>query len=54
MSTRRLKAFVRLDGNGRVVSGSLLLRESKPKVGRWIQVQTYVCCEGTSTTTTTP
>ena len=32
---RDLKAFVRYDGSGRVVAGSLILRKNKPKVGRW-------------------
>lgn len=54
-----LKAFVRLDGMGRVVSSSLVLRKSKPKVGNWMQVQAYECCDpdfpttSTSSTTTT-
>jgi len=49
---RDLKAFVRFDGSGRVVSSSLILRKQKPKVGRWVQVQTYQCCNGPSVTTT--
>ena len=48
-----LKAFARLDGQGRVVSGSLILRKSKPKVGKWIEIAAYECCNYTSTTTTT-
>lgn len=47
------KAFVRVDGNGRVVAGSLILRKKKPKVGNWIQVQAYECCDSLYTTTTT-
>lgn len=50
---RDLKAFVRLDGSGRVVSSSLVLRKKKPKVGNWIEVTTYECCNPTTTTTTT-
>lgn len=55
MSTlnRNLKAFVRMDGQGRVVAGSLILRKSKPKVGRWQEVPAYECCNPTTTTTTT-
>lgn len=55
MSTlnRNLKAFVRFDGQGRVVAGSLILRKSKPKVGRWQEVTAYECCNLTTTTTTT-
>jgi hypothetical protein len=50
---RNLKAFVRYDGSGRVVAGSLILRKNKPKVGRWQEIQAYECCNFTSTTTTT-
>jgi hypothetical protein len=42
---RDLKAFVRYDGSGRVVAGSLILRRQKPKVGKWKEIQTYECCE---------
>ncbi len=50
---RNLKAFVRYDGSGRVVAGSLILRKNKPKVGRWIEIPAYECCNYTPTTTTT-
>jgi hypothetical protein len=57
MSNQRdLKAFVRFDGSGRVVAGSLVLRKNKPKVGRWKEIQAYECCNyipSTTTTTTT-
>ena len=58
MSTtnRNLKAYVRYDGSGRVVAGSLVLRKNKPKVGRWREIQAYECCNyipSTTTTTTT-
>ena len=48
MSTnkRDLKAYVRYDGSGRVVPGSLILRRTKPKVGNWQQVQGYECNSG--------
>ena len=39
-----LKAFVRYDGSGRVVAGSLILRKQKPKVGKWTEIQGYECC----------
>lgn len=39
-----LKAFVRYDGSGRVVAGSLILRRKKPAVGKWKEVQGYECC----------
>jgi len=49
---RNLKAFVRYDGSGRVVAGSLILRKQKPKVGSWQQVQGYKCCNDATLTTT--
>ena len=48
-----LKAYVRYDGNGRVVAGSLVLRRQKPKVGKWVEITTYECCEPTTTSSTT-
>jgi hypothetical protein len=48
-----LKAYVRIDGSGRVVAGSLILRRSQPKVGNWMRVQAYECCDPITTTTTT-
>lgn len=50
---RDLRAYVRIDGSGRVVAGSLVLRRKKPKVGKWMEIQTYECCD-TTTSTTTP
>ena len=50
---RNLKAFVRFDGSGRVVAGSLILRKQKPKVGNWQEISAYECCAPTTTTTTT-
>lgn len=50
---RELKAFVRLDGAGRKIGGSLVYRKNKPKVGNWVQVQAYECCDPYYTTTTT-
>ena len=44
MNKRTLKAFVRYDGSGRVVSSSLILRKQKPKVGKWTEIQGYECC----------
>ncbi len=54
MSNKRdLKAFVRFDGSGRIVAGSLILRKNKPKVGKWHEIQAYECCNYVPTTTTT-
>jgi hypothetical protein len=53
MSNKRdLKAFVRYDGSGRVVAGSLILRRQKPKVGKWTEVQGYECCNDVTLTYT--
>lgn len=41
---RDLKAYVRYDGSGRVIAGSLVLRRKKPAVGNWHQIQGYECC----------
>lgn len=46
INKRDLKAYVRYDGSGRVVPGSLILRRNKPKVGNWQQVQGYECNSG--------
>ena len=55
MSSNRkdLKGFVRFDGQGRVIAGSLILRKKMPRVGRWQEITTYECCAPTTTTTTT-
>lgn len=42
---KKLKAFVRFDGSGRVVAGSLILRKKQPKVGRWQEISAYECCQ---------
>lgn len=49
---REKKGFMRLDGSGRAVPSSLILRKKMPKVGRWMEVDVDQCC-GTITTTTT-
>jgi hypothetical protein len=53
INTRPLKAFVRFDGSGRIVAGSLILRKNKPKVGKWKEIPAYECCNPTTSTTTT-
>jgi hypothetical protein len=50
---RSLKAFVRYDGTGRLIAGSLILQAKKPKVGNWQEIDAYECCNPTTTTTTT-
>jgi hypothetical protein len=53
INSRPLKAYVRFDGSGRIVAGSLILRKNKPKVGKWKEIQAYECCFLTTTSTTT-
>jgi len=49
----KLKAYVRYDGSGRVIAGSLILQRFKPKVGNWVEIDANECCNPTSTSTTT-
>jgi len=49
----KLKAYVRFDGTGRVIAGSLILQRFKPKVGNWVEIAANECCNYTTTTTTT-
>ena len=53
INQRPLRAFVRYDGQGRVVSSSLILRKNKPKVGKWEEIPAYECCNPTTSTTST-
>lgn len=57
MSTNKdLKAYIRIDGSGRDVPGSLVLRTRMPGNGKWRQVLADQCCNpvvGPTTTTTT-
>lgn len=50
---RPLKAFVRLSYRQKIVTGSLIFRRKEPKVGTWLEVPAYQCCNPTTTTTTT-
>lgn len=50
---RKLKAYVRIDGQGRVVAGSLILRRKMPKTGKWMEINANECCNPTTTTTST-
>lgn len=47
------KAFVRVDGSGRVIPTSMVLRVNMPKVGKWRQIQKDECCDPLLTTSTT-
>ena len=44
MINKKRKAYVRFDGSGRVVPGSLILRKRMPKVGRWQEIINHECC----------
>ena len=53
MSTNRnQKAYIRIDGSGRDVAGSLILRNKKPGNGKWREILAYECCNLVTTTTT--
>jgi hypothetical protein len=52
-NNNKLKAFVRFDGSGRIVSSSLIVQAFKPKVGNWKEIDAKECCNYTTTTTTT-
>ena len=49
INQRPLHAYVRFDGSGRVVTGSLILRRKMPKVGRWEEIPAYECCNPSTT-----
>lgn len=40
----KLKTYIRIDGNGRDVSGSNVLRLKMPVTGRWRELPAYECC----------
>ena len=52
-NNNKLKAYVRYDGTGRVIAGSLILQRFKPKVGNWQEIDANECCNYVPTTTTT-
>lgn len=52
-NNNKLKAFVRFDGSGRIIPGSLILQRFKPRVGKWQEIDANECCNPTTTTTTT-
>jgi hypothetical protein len=43
-NNKRLKAYVRYDGTGRVVPSSLILARFKPAVGNYQEIDAYECC----------
>ena len=48
----KLKAWVRHDGTGRVITGGPILQRFKPKVGNWVEIDASECCNYVPTTTT--
>jgi hypothetical protein len=52
-NNNKLKAYVRYDGTGRVISGSLILQSFKPQVGNWVEIDANECCNPTTSSTTT-
>ncbi len=51
-NNKRLKAYVRYDGTGRVVPSSLILQRFKPKDGNYQEIDAYECCNYVAPTTT--
>lgn len=49
----KLKAFVRLDGSGKVIPGGPIFQAHKPKVGKWREINVKECCNYVPTSTTT-
>lgn len=52
MNKKNLKLYVRIDGSGRLIPSSSVLRTKMPKVGKWTEVPAYECCNPTTTSTT--
>ena len=52
-NNNKLKAFVRFDGSGRIISSSLIVQAFKPRVGNWQEIDAKECCNYTTTTTST-
>jgi len=48
-SNQNLKAYVRYDGQKKIVPGSLILRENKPTVGNFVEIMPVNLCCGTTT-----
>jgi hypothetical protein len=44
----RLKLFIRLDGNGQAIPGSVVERLKQPRQGRWKEIISDACCDGTT------
>jgi hypothetical protein len=44
---KSLRTFIRLDGQGRSILGSDVRRVKAPRQGRWKEIPTEPCCDGT-------
>ena len=44
-TSNKLKAWVRYDGQKKIVPSSLILQAHKPKVGTWKEIPTDLCCQ---------
>lgn len=57
MNQSKLKAWIRVDGTNTVVLAGPIFSRTKPKDGKWREINANACCNGitphTSTTTTT-
>ena len=49
-SNQNLKAYVRYDGQKKIVPGSLILRENKPTVGNFVEIMPVNLCCGVTPT----
>ena len=51
--TPKLRAFIRIDGSGRVIPGAPIFQANKPKVGEWREIPLYYRGDPAYSTTTT-
>lgn len=51
---KSLKYFTRLDGQGRRISGSGVVRRKKPSIGKWVEDEVETCCFAFTALTDTP
>jgi len=53
---RPLKTYIRVDGSGRIIAGSSVRRQNKPKNSKWLEIPSYECCDPLTIcqSTTTP
>lgn len=49
-----MKTWIHIDSKGNSVPGMTIRRKNKPKVGRWVEVVTNICCDPFIAVTATP